>query len=220
MTFQPTASWMDNIQKQLDDLKQLREDVVAQKQQIDQQKQQIDQQKQQIDKLLNDNEHLRQDNLKLRKEVESVKAENEQIKRENAQIKQENLQLKEQNQRLRDDMEKLAGDFKEIKGKIRDSRLSVAKSTADYNLASFTIKCLKILVSSAIVFYLVAIIIAANNGNVSLITLMVGWIPVASFLLPQYLKALGDMSHHDANMDNQRLLKISYEKLFDTNKID
>ncbi|KAI3648521.1 hypothetical protein MP228_006375 [Amoeboaphelidium protococcarum] len=213
MTFQPTASWMEEIQKQLDDLKQLREDNIAQKQQIDQLQKTQQKQAEYIDKLLNDNEHLRQNDLKLRKEVESVKAEN-------AEIKKENLQLKDQNKRLRDDMEKLAGDFKEIKGKIRDSRLSVAKSTADYNIASFTIKCLKILVSSVIVFYLVAIIIAANNDNVSLITLMVGWIPGASLLLSQYCKALGDMSHYEANMDNQRLLKISYEQLFDINKID
>ncbi|KAI3651403.1 hypothetical protein MP228_003745 [Amoeboaphelidium protococcarum] len=213
MTFQPTASWMEEIQKQLDDLKQLREDNIAQKLEINQLKKTQQKQAEYIDKLLNDNEHLRQNDLKLRKEVESVKAEN-------AEIKKENLQLKDQNKRLRDDMEKLAEDFKEIKGKIRDSRLSVAKSTADYNIASFTIKCLKILVSFAIVFYLVAIIIAANNGNVSLITLMVGWIPGASLLLSQYCKALGDMSHHEANMDNQRLLKISYEKLFDANKID
>lgn len=42
--------------------------------------------------------------------------------------------------RLHADMEKLAADFKEIKGNLRDARLSVAKSTVEYNHASFTIR--------------------------------------------------------------------------------
>ncbi|KAI3630665.1 hypothetical protein MIR68_012100 [Amoeboaphelidium protococcarum] len=157
-----------------------------------------------------------------------VKAENELIKRQNVEIKEENRQLKALSQRLHADMEKLALNLKEKKGKLRDARLSVGQSTADYNRASFTDKYYDILRRQVFEntsqcchsLILDAIVVAATDGNVSIITLLVGWIPAASFLLSQYLKALGDLNHHAANVDNQKLLQSTYDKLSDTNKIE